>query len=825
MKLRISLTLALAIFVSTKALDSKEEEFDSIFFKKPPSFSDRKNLDSIIKPRIVYPQGPFDLDSIDKLDEKELNKKRKLALEKRDSDSSKVFEILGKNVVSHSDYMLVEGQALLKHREGYVLADRIYYYPGRKQVRAIGNVRVYRGNQLSLYAKQANFYLNTNLSIIKPFYIQENSTGIWTNADSASHHKNVYRFAKSMVSSCSYVSPAWRIVASRGHYNQESNMLALWHPRIYIGDIPIFYSPYLRFSLENDRTSGLLYPTVGSSSTDGIVYIQPIYLAFQSFWDITLSPQIRTSRGYGVNFQFRAVDSSSDKYVLGVRYFYNNNEYVKKLDLLNQHIYGFDFRHSKRNVVQKYFGLNTKLDNAMYFDIVHMNDLDYMRLDSLRYAINSSFYTSRANLYAQTDSHYFGINLRYYLSLNNVNNYTTFQNLPNLQYHKYLDTLIRDEIMYSIDYKLKNASRTIGYSYLSNEISVPIGVQISLLNKYISLGAWLRAYAGNIYAYNTSGTGIYTAENKLEPMQQSFGNYINLNYKISLNSDIGRRYKNFFHSMQSSIVFYSPIDAAFFSNGIVSKNILNTFDSLGHEVKDAIQNGQNVWDPTYFNNLYDLRTRMELNISNYFYNNKGRELFYWRMNQIINFSDKQSFFKLPMENKIGTSPIDGLYLNFSFFYSWFYNGFTELALSATYSKERYAASISYYLKRDDAEWSIDPNTLSYRPIDSSNYLSVSLRGDLGYFGVVGNMSYDFKSNILVNLGIGVYKDIRCFGIGIKAGTERTPILIQNNQINVINNIYAKVEFKFVPITKFGYTYRLQPFVEGDKQNSHDKPIY
>ncbi len=76
-------------------------------------------------------------------------------------------------------------------------------------------------------------------------------TGIWTHAESASSQKSIYRFADSMVSGCSFVSPAWRIDSSKGAYDKEKNTLALWNPRIYIGDVPVFYLPYLKVSLEN----------------------------------------------------------------------------------------------------------------------------------------------------------------------------------------------------------------------------------------------------------------------------------------------------------------------------------------------------------------------------------------------------------------------------------------------------------------------------------------------------------------------------------------------------------------------------------------------
>ncbi len=746
-------------------------------------------------------------------EKEEMSKNLKTGVEKRDTDYTKLFELLGENIEHYDNFMIVRGNAILKNKEAYIIADEITYNPDNKQARLIGNVRIYKGNTLSVYTQQATIYLNSNFSIIRPFYIQDTETGIWTKAESASQQKSIYRFADSIVSGCSFTSPAWRIDSTKGAYDKDKNTLALWNPRIYIGDVPVFYFPYLKVSLENKRTSGFLYPTLGTSGTDGFTYIQPYFIALQNFWDITISPQFRTSRGGGANFEFRAVDSGNDKYILHFKYFYNSNEYVQRLNLLNQHIYGFDFQHSKRDVIQKYFGIQTNINNDMYFDLAFMNDIDYMRLNDVRYFLNATSYISKVNIYAQTNNHYFGINLRYYLNLYAPNDATTMHDMPNIQYHKYMNSLFFKELLYSINYQSKYGYRQKGYSYLSNEVNIPIGMQFSFLNKYFSVGAWLNMFGGNIFATNTQNTKIYETPNSATPIQDNIGNYVNLNYRLSLHSDIGRKYKYFFHSMQTSLIFNAPIDKAVFTDGILGTEILKSFSKLSPDKLAFIQNGADIWNPQLFNNIYQMIKRLDMNIVNYFYGRNGNEFFYWKISQSLNFDDPISPVKIPMENKLGTSPIDGLFLNVSFFYSWFYNNFTELAFNASYAKGAYAASISYYLKRDDASWSIDPTTLTYKPIDSSNYLSFSFRGDLGYFGLVADLGYDFRTYNIVSLGVGIYKDIKCFGIGIKAGSNRTPVLTQGNNISVIDNVYIKAEFKFVPLTTFSYTYKLRPIIE------------
>ncbi len=771
-------------------------------------------MDSLYSKSIVFPMPKRQYmtypETLSDESKEKIESELQSAVLKKNSNSQNLLEILGKDVERVDKFVIVRGSGVLKNKDSYILADEIVYNTELRQARLRGNVKIYRDNTLALYTQNAMIYLSINFSIIQPFYIQDTRTGIWANASSSSKQNDIYKFTNSIVSGCSYNTPAWRISSNSGTYDSKGNTLSLWGTKIYIGDIPVFYMPYIKFSLTQDRTSGFLYPTFGSSSTDGFTYIQPYYIAPQNFWDITISPQVRTNRGFGANFEFRAVDSYNDKYLLHLKYFRNSDEYVKTLNLQNQSVYGFDFKHTKRNVLQEYFGLNSNIDNGMFFDLAFMNDIDYMRLDDVRYYLNATQYVSKINLFAQTNNHYYGINMRYYLNLRMPNDNTILHDLPSIQYHKFLGNLFIDELLYSINYQGKNALRHDGYSYLSNELYVPVGMQFSFMNKYFSLGAWLNLRAGNVITYNKSDTLIFTQPNMPQMLTDAFGNYVNASFKASLNSDIGRQYGNFFHSMQSSLVLNVPIPSATYSNGNLSQQILNTFPRLQQEVIDAAQNGVNIYDPTLFANAFPALRILDLKFSNFIYNKDGREIFYWQLRQSFNFSDSISVLRIPMENKIGTSFIKGLNISASLFYSWFFDSFTELGLNATYRKDSFSASLSYYLKRDDLFWNFDPITMTYRTIDSSNYLSASIRGDLRYVGLVADLSYDFRTRTVVNLGVGIYKDIKCFGFGIKVGSNRTPIITEGSNIGVIDNIYIKAEFKFVPLTTFGYTYRLRP---------------
>ncbi len=64
----------------------------------------------------------------------------------------------------------------------------------------------------------------------------------------------------------------------------------MWNPKIYVGDIPVLYLPYIFMSTSNKRTTGFLYPEFGTSNLDGFIYLQPFYLAPKNYMGYDLYP-------------------------------------------------------------------------------------------------------------------------------------------------------------------------------------------------------------------------------------------------------------------------------------------------------------------------------------------------------------------------------------------------------------------------------------------------------------------------------------------------------------------------------------------------------
>lgn len=73
-----------------------------------------------------------------------------------------------------------------------------------------------------------------------------------------------------------------------------------------IKDVPVFHYPYtVPFPLGDQRVSGLLAPSIGSTSDGGFDYSQPIYLNLAPHYDATLTPRFIGDRGVMASGEFR----------------------------------------------------------------------------------------------------------------------------------------------------------------------------------------------------------------------------------------------------------------------------------------------------------------------------------------------------------------------------------------------------------------------------------------------------------------------------------------------------------------------------------------
>jgi len=104
---------------------------------------------------------------------------------------------------------------------------------------------------------------------------------------------------------CDVDDPDWQLKAGDVDLDFERGVGTARHARLEFKGVPILYSPWLTFPLNDERKSGFLYPQIGSSSDNGIDLAVPYYWNIAPNYDATFTPRLVGDRGFMLGSEFR----------------------------------------------------------------------------------------------------------------------------------------------------------------------------------------------------------------------------------------------------------------------------------------------------------------------------------------------------------------------------------------------------------------------------------------------------------------------------------------------------------------------------------------
>lgn len=104
---------------------------------------------------------------------------------------------------------------------------------------------------------------------------------------------------------CDPADPDWQLKAGRVRLDLDKGQGVARHARLEFKGVPILYSPWLSFPLNDERQSGFLYPQIGFSSDDGFDLRAPWYWNIAPNQDATFTPRWIQDRGVMLATEYR----------------------------------------------------------------------------------------------------------------------------------------------------------------------------------------------------------------------------------------------------------------------------------------------------------------------------------------------------------------------------------------------------------------------------------------------------------------------------------------------------------------------------------------
>ena len=194
------------------------------------------------------------------------------------------------------------GNVVITHLKNSIYGEKatINFTNGKTEV--FGNVR-YIAPEMTLYGSKLNYnFLSkkielNNARILSDDYIVTGKTIVQTSPDIIIAEEAEYTTCKDCPESWSVF--AKQIVIEVGQY------VRLKHAFIKVNGVTAMYFPYIIFPIKQKRETGLLFPNIGFSSSEGFKYQQPVFWVIDDYKDMTLTPSTFGDRGLGGELQYR----------------------------------------------------------------------------------------------------------------------------------------------------------------------------------------------------------------------------------------------------------------------------------------------------------------------------------------------------------------------------------------------------------------------------------------------------------------------------------------------------------------------------------------
>jgi len=197
-----------------------------------------------------------------------------------------------------------DGNVALTRGDQFLGTDRLTYNSETGKYEAQGSVR-YEDSGIRFVAKSAEGNQDQDVHQLDDVRYQLISRRGNGGAERAQMHDSLGTLYSSTYSTCPPDDRRWELRAKRIDIDTDSGMGVARDATLRVGKVPVLYVPWFTFPIDNRRRTGLLYPTIGSSSRNGFDWRQPIYFNLAPNYDLTLTPRFMSQRGVQLGTQFR----------------------------------------------------------------------------------------------------------------------------------------------------------------------------------------------------------------------------------------------------------------------------------------------------------------------------------------------------------------------------------------------------------------------------------------------------------------------------------------------------------------------------------------
>ncbi len=235
-----------------------------------------------------------------------------LAPSRPERDSAKFLEA-DRIVGDQNRNFTATGDVVLRQRGAAIRADRVDYSASDQTAVATGDVKLERAGDTA-EGPRLTYHLDDNTGEMASPVFQFPKTGDRRVASRGLASRVVLeRDDKSRLFDAEYTScPAprddWFLRVRELEVDSSRNVGTAFGSTVYFLGVPILWTPYLSFPIDNKRRSGFLAPSFGSSGKSGFEASLPYYWNIAPNMDATIAPKVFTKRGLQMTGEYRYLE-------------------------------------------------------------------------------------------------------------------------------------------------------------------------------------------------------------------------------------------------------------------------------------------------------------------------------------------------------------------------------------------------------------------------------------------------------------------------------------------------------------------------------------
>ncbi|MBF0256512.1 MAG: LPS-assembly protein LptD, partial [Gammaproteobacteria bacterium] len=207
---------------------------------------------------------------------------------------------------------IFSGDVTTTSGDSFMASDWAKYDQANDRLQLKGDM-FYRDRGLRLVADKGEFFPNQDRGSISNIrgYRLPKAGARGSAAEAVMHDKNRRSFQQVSYTTCRPGNEDWVLQADRVDTDEVEGVGVARNATVRFKGVPILYTPYLSFPIDDRRKSGFLIPSIASSSDTGLDISTPYYLNLAPNYDATLIPRYMAERGLMLGGELRHMNSWS----------------------------------------------------------------------------------------------------------------------------------------------------------------------------------------------------------------------------------------------------------------------------------------------------------------------------------------------------------------------------------------------------------------------------------------------------------------------------------------------------------------------------------